>query len=223
MRGSDEFTDLAVLEVEGDGMQAVALGRSQDVRVGDFSVAVGNPFGLAGTFTTGVVSAVDRRGIDDSGLRFIQTDASINQGNSGGPLLNLRGEVIGINRMIFSLNGGSVGIGFAIPTDEALKVVEQLVESGEIARPFLGLEIRPVPAGFADGRGAFVVSVFEQTGAWKAGLRANDIVVKMDNVEIETPGDLVLLVRGKQVGEVVEVEVFRGGQRFKLSVTLSRR
>ncbi|HQX66122.1 MAG TPA: trypsin-like peptidase domain-containing protein, partial [Dokdonella sp.] len=142
--GSDPDTDLTVLQIPADNLQAVPLALSRDLRVGDFVVAIGDPFGLGQTVTSGIVSALDRKGISRGYQNFIQTDAAINPGNSGGALVNLRGELVGINSMIFSPSGASVGIGFAIPSDLAANVMRQLVEYGEVRRGTLGVDTQDI-------------------------------------------------------------------------------
>ncbi|MBI3395057.1 MAG: trypsin-like peptidase domain-containing protein [Spirochaetia bacterium] len=209
VRGTDGYSDLALIDVKGaDNVKSVRIADSDSVHVGDLTVAVGNPMGLEGTFTTGVVSAIRRPSPDGRAGKVIQTDASINVGNSGGPLLNLRGEVIGINFMTISPNGGSVGLGFAIPMNEVRPVIAAVKTSGSVERPFLGIQLVPVPPDIQKERGilqgAFVVSVLEGTGAEKAGIQPNDIVLKADSEAIVGPDDLVNYVIGKKhVGERV--------------------
>lgn len=227
VRGSDEMTDIAVVEIKGvQGLHMVDLGDSDKIKVGDLVCAVGNPFGLDGTFTTGVVSAVGRAGLDRSGLKFIQTDASINPGNSGGPLLNIDGEVIGINRMIVSPSGSSAGIGFSIPINEVKAVIEEIRSNGTVIRPFLGVGVATLPDELkksAGGFGLFVTSVQSGTGAWKAGLEPNDIILRIDGKDLKLPEELVNYVLKRKVGDRVILEVLRGKERQKLSVELGKR
>ncbi len=224
VRGVDKVTDIALIEVKGAGVKALQLGDSDAVEVGDFAIAVGNPFGLDGTFTTGVVSAVGRADIDASGGKFIQTDASINQGNSGGPLLNLEGQVIGINRMIFSPTGGSVGIGFAIPINEARDVIEQIKKNGSVERPMLGIRISNIPEDrktVSKGQGVFVHEVINGTGAATAGIKPEDIILKIDGNAVNQPEELVRYIRKRKVGDRVILEILRGSQTSSVSVQLN--
>ena len=224
VRGSDKVTDIALIQVKGGGLPPISLGDSNAVSVGDFAIAVGNPFGLDGTFTTGVVSAVGRAGIDASGGKFIKTDASINQGNSGGPLLNLEGQVIGINRMIFSPTGGSVGIGFAIPINEARDVIRQIKETGTVERPMLGIRISNLPEDrrtVSNGKGIYVHEVINGTGAAKAGVQPDDIILKVDGKITNRPEDLVRYIRTKKIGDRVILEILRDGRTRQVSIRLS--
>lgn len=226
VRGTDDLTDIAVIEIsDGKQLRAIRIGNSDTLHVGDFTVAVGNPFGLDGTFTSGIVSAVGRVGLDSSGLKFIQTDASINQGNSGGPLLNISGEVIGINRMIVSPTGGSVGIGFAIPINEVSNIIGQIQEKGSVERPMLGISIAPIPqdGNFKGVKGLFVTGVHSGTGAWDAGIVPNDIVISVDGKEMTDPSELVTYVLGKKVGDRIILEILRENKKMKVSVRLGKR
>src|SRR2546427_1980395 len=204
--GRDPKTDLALLKVEATGLPTIALGDSSELKVGEPVMAIGNPFGLEQTVTTGIVSATGRvigQGPYDD---FIQTDASINPGNSGGPLINARGQAIGINTAIFSQTGGSVGIGFAIPTSLAKSIVSQLADSGKVTRGWLGVGIQPVTPDIAKsfGRtettGALVSSVSEGSPAEKAGLKAGDIITEYDGRKAERGSDLPRAVPGTPVG-----------------------
>lgn len=225
VRGTDKVTDIALIQVtDHSGLKPVRLGDSDSLSVGDFAIAVGNPFGLDGTFTTGVISAVGRAGVDANGGKFIQTDASINQGNSGGPLLNLDGEVIGINRMIFSPSGGSVGIGFAIPINEARDVISQIRETGSVVRPMLGIRISNLPEdrqAVSKGKGIYVHEVINGTGAAKAGVRPDDIILKVDGKDVNKPEDLVRYVRKKKIGDRVTLDILRDERTRSVSVLLT--
>ncbi|MCB1171544.1 MAG: trypsin-like peptidase domain-containing protein [Leptospiraceae bacterium] len=227
VRGSDPLTDIALIRVQGAGsLDSLKLGDSDRVRVGDWAIALGNPFGLDGSFTIGVISAVGRVGLDASGLNFIQTDASINQGNSGGPLLNLEGEVIGINRMILSPSGGSVGIGFAIPTNEVRYVIEEIRRNGHVDRGLLGVAVDVLPAKmrkFTNGRGVLVTGVKPGTGADLAGIKKGDIILRVDGKTVLYPGELVGLISRRKPGDKVEVEIIRNYKTLEFSVTLGRR
>jgi len=225
--GADKLTDIALIKIKKiRNLRATKFGNSDNVHVGDFAIAVGNPFGLDGTFTTGVISAVGRAGLDNSGGKFIQTDASINQGNSGGPLLNLEGKVIGINRMIFSPSGGSVGIGFAIPINEAQAIIKQINEKGEVIRPFLGIEISMLPEDrkkASNGKGIYVRGVLDGSGAHKAGIVPDDIILTVDNKNLEKPDDLIGYIRTKKVGDRVTLKILRNNRRKLVSARLGKR
>ncbi len=223
VRGRDELMDITLVRIEPFlGIRALRLGDSRSLRVGDLCIAVGNPFGFDGSFTTGVVSALDRGGLDGSGLRYIQTDASVNHGNSGGPLLNLRGEVVGINRMIVSPYGGSVGISFAIPINQVRSVIAQIRERGEAEHPMLGVRIAP-PDGRTQLPGLPVEMVVEGSGAWKAGLIKGDVILTVDSRVMKSFDDLISYVMTKRIGDVVLMEVLRGQNRRTLRVKLTKR
>jgi len=224
--GRDEKTDIAVLKVDPDGtpLQAVPLGDSRKTRIGDWVIAIGNPFGLGGTVTAGIVSA---RGRDIGQGRyddFIQTDASINRGNSGGPMFNMDGEVIGINTAIFSPTGGSVGIGFAVPTSLAGKVIDQLIEFGRTRRGWIGVRIQPVTEDIAESlslpepRGALVAAVTETGPAEGAGMRAGDVILEFDGKPIQDPRALVRIVGDTDVGADTPVSVWRNGEAVDLTI-----
>jgi serine protease Do len=227
--GKDPKVDVAVLKVESDKpLKTVKFGDSDKMRVGDGVMAVGNPFGLGETVTAGIISArnrnIDNGPYDD----FLQTDASINKGNSGGPLFNLQGEVIGINTAILSPSGGSIGIGFATPSASVMPVIDQLQRFHETRRGWLGVRIQPVDDAIADSlglksaRGALVAGVDEHGPAKPAGLIAGDVIVKFDGKEIKESRDLPRLVAGLPVGKEVEVDVVRNGQEIAKTVTLGR-
>jgi serine protease Do len=227
--GKDAKVDVAVLKVESDKpLKTVKFGDSDKVRVGDGVMAVGNPFGLGETVTAGILSARNRN--IDSGPYddFLQTDASINKGNSGGPLFNLQGEVIGINTAILSPSGGSIGIGFATPSDTVMPVIEQLEKFGETHRGWLGVRIQPVDDGIAESlglgtaRGALVAGIDERGPAKPAGLMAGDVIVKFDGKDIKESRDLPRLVASMAVGKQVDVVIMRKGQELTKTVTLGR-
>ena len=227
--GADSKTDLAVLKVEPvKPLTEVPWGQSDKMRIGDWVMAIGNPFGLGGTVTVGIISA---RGRDiNSGPydNFIQTDAAINRGNSGGPLFNMNGEVIGINTAIISPSGGSIGIGFAVPTELAVNVIDQLREFGETRRGWLGVQIQLVSEeiaeslGLKDAKGALVGDVFKDGPADKAGIQSGDIVLSFDGKEIETMRDLPKIVADTPVGEKVDVVLFRKGEQQTVQVEVGR-
>ena len=213
--GADPYADIAVLKINSkDIFKPVKFGDSDKARVGDWVVAIGNPFGLGGTVTSGIVSARNRdinlTRYDD----FIQTDASINQGNSGGPLFNLAGDVIGVNTAILG-QGGSIGIGFAIPANAASDVINQLIKYGETRRGWLGVRIQEVTKEIAEveglktTQGALIASVGEKSPADKAGLKAGDIILKFDGKKIETMRTLPKLVSRTDVGKSVKLEIWR--------------
>ena len=228
--GADPYMDIAVLKMETkDKFQTVKFGDSDTARVGDWAVAIGNPFGLGGTVTAGIVSARNRdinlTRYDD----FIQTDASINQGNSGGPLFNLKGEVIGINTAIIAPGqSGSIGIGFAIPANAASNVIDQLIEFGETKRGWLGVRIQEVTKEIADVEklkkpaGALVASVRQNSPADKAGIKAGDIILEFDGKKIDTMRTLPKVVANTKVGKSVELKIWRNKKSISKRLILGR-
>lgn len=227
--GTDPLTDIALLDIEGDDHPTVPFGSSEAMRVGDEVIAMGNPFGLGGTVTTGIVSAKDRDIQSGPFDAFIQTDAAINRGNSGGPLFNNQGEVIGVNTAIFSPNGASAGIGFAVPSDLVASVIEDLKDDGQIDRGWLGVQIKPVSEevasvlGLTAGQGTMVERVMPGTPAEKAGLQAGDIVLSFDGTKIEDARDLTRAVAGTAPDTASKIEVLRKGEHLTLDVTLANR
>lgn len=225
--GSDQRTDLALIKIEPSSpLTAIPLGDSEALQVGDWVMAIGNPFGLEQTVTVGIVSAKGRvigAGPYDD---FIQTDASINPGNSGGPLLNLRGEVVGINSAIFSRGGGNIGIGFAIPIGQARSIIAQLRESGKVTRGWLGVMIQPVTKELADSfglkepKGALIAEVTEGGPAQRSGLERGDVITAFNGQTINDSRDLPALVANARVGSEAEVKLLRGGQEKDVSVKL---
>jgi serine protease Do len=223
--GSDRRTDVAVVKIDATGLPAVKLGDATRVRVGEWVMAIGSPFGLENTVTAGIVSAKQR----DTGdyLPFIQTDVAINPGNSGGPLINMRGEVIGINSQIYSRSGGFQGISFAIPIDEAVRVADQLRSSGRVTRGRIGVQIDQVNKEVAEAiglgrpQGALVRGVEAGAPAEKAGIEAGDIILKFDGKAIEKSSDLPRLVGNTKPGSRASVTVFRRGSQRELSVTVA--
>tara|TARA_B100000686_G_scaffold206902_1_gene213813 strand:- start:3328 stop:4728 length:1401 start_codon:yes stop_codon:yes gene_type:complete len=228
--GSDPYMDLAVLKIDSsDSFTPVNFGNSDKARVGDWVIAIGNPFGFSGTVTSGIISARNRdinlTRYDD----FIQTDASINQGNSGGPLFNLEGKVIGINTAIIAPGQtGSIGIGFAIPSNAASKVIDQLIKYGETRRGWLGVRIQEVTKeiaeveGLKEPKGALVASVSEDSPADKAGLKAGDIILEFDGKKINTMRILPKEVGNTEVGKQVVVKVWRNKKIISKKLTLGR-
>jgi serine protease Do len=229
--GKDPDSDLAVLKINArSDLPFVRFGDSEAARVGDWVIAIGNPFGLGGTVTTGIVSAINRNtgqgGAYDS---FIQTDASINSGNSGGPMFDLNGNVIGINNAIISPTGGNVGIGFAIPAEVAAPIVAKLRAGQSIERGYLGVQISPMNEDLADSlgvdknRGEFVERVEPGEAAEKAGLKAGDVVVKVNGLDVTPDRNLSSIVANAGVGQNVPIELIRDGKRIKLNAVLGRR
>ncbi len=227
--GRDPLTDLAVLKIEATGLPFVQFGNSEAVRVGDWSIAIGNPFGLGGTVTAGIISALHRDIGSGQYDRYIQTDASINQGNSGGPLFDLAGNVIGINTAIFSPTGGNVGLGFAIPAELAKPVVDQLKATGAVKRGYLGVAIQRLSADIAAGlglpkdKGEIVASV-EPTGpAARAGVRQGDVIVTVAGREVNFDNSLSYIVATTPIGSTIPIEMIREGKRLKVNAIIVQR
>jgi len=229
VQGRDEKTDIALLKVETDEvLPYVQFGNSDEAEVGDWVVAVGNPFGLGGTVTAGILWArgrdIQAGPFDD----FLQVDAPINRGNSGGPLFDSEGRVIGINTAIYSPSGGSVGIGFAIPSELAMSIVDQLKDSGSVERGWLGVEYQPVTEAVAaslglDGtQGALVASVVEGGPAEKAGVKMGDVILSLDGRPLNDPKDLPRLVANTKAGSDVALTVLRNGKQKKINVEIGR-
>jgi serine protease Do len=223
--GADKRSDVAVVKIEATGLPSVKIGDITRLKVGEWVMAIGSPFGLENTVTAGIVSAKQR----DTGdyLPFIQTDVAINPGNSGGPLINLRGEVVGINSQIYSRSGTFAGISFAIPIDEAIRVAEQLRTSGRVIRGRIGVTIGPVTKDVAEaiglGRptGALVQSVEDGGPAQKAGVEAGDIITKVDGRPVDKSGDLPRIIGSTKPGTKASMQVFRRGNMRELSVTVA--
>jgi serine protease Do len=223
--GSDKRSDVALVKIEASGLPAIRVGDVGRLRVGEWVMAIGSPFGLENTVTAGIVSAKQR----DTGdyLPFIQTDVAINPGNSGGPLINMRGEVVGINSQIYSRSGGFMGISFAIPMDEAVRVVEQLRTQGRVSRGRIGVQIGAVSKevaeslGLPKAQGALVTGVEAGAPADKAGVEAGDIIVKFDGKTIEKSGDLPRIVGSIKPGTKSMMTVFRRGAMKEFSVTVA--
>ncbi len=224
--GSDELMDIALLKINApkSAIQPIVLGDSDKVKVGNWAIAIGAPLGFEQSFTVGVVSAVQRGGLDNSGLSYIQTDAAINQGNSGGPLLNINGQVIGINRMIASQSGGSVGIGFAIPINEAKRIAEELTKHGKVVRPWIGVALDSVSEeeqqelGLKSSEGALVRQIVQGSPADKAGLRIMDVIIEMGGQKISGPQDVIDFVRKATIGKRVELKLIRNQSELKASI-----
>jgi serine protease Do len=228
--GSDAASDLAVLKISrSEPFPYVHFGDSAHARVGDWVIAIGNPFGLGGTVTSGIVSAVLRNTGGGAYDRFIQTDASINRGNSGGPLFDMQGDVIGINNAIYSPSGGSVGIGFAIPADVAAPIVQKLIRGEEIVRGYIGVRIQDMnddlaaALGIPANRGTFIQSVQPGEPADRAGLQAGDVVLSVDNQPVTRDQSLSYLVANIAPGRRINLDVLRNGRHVTIPVTVSRR
>ncbi|MBT8139051.1 MAG: DegQ family serine endoprotease [Gammaproteobacteria bacterium] len=229
--GSDPEVDIAVLKIDAKDLVALPIADSDHLQQGDFVIAIGNPFGLQNTVTSGVVSALGRSGLGIEGYEnFIQTDASINPGNSGGALVNLHGELVGINTAIIAPAGGNVGIGLAIPVNMASHSVEQILEHGEVRRGQLGVVIQGLNAEMAeafkldrDQRGVVIAQVQEGSAAEKAGLKADDIVVAVDGKTIESAGQLRNAVGARRVGDKLKLTVLREGKTRQIKVRVGER
>ena len=228
--GADTATDIAVVKIDAGGtLPTVAFGDSTKLKVGQDVVAIGNPFGLGNSVTSGIVSALGRDINSGPFDNYIQTDAAINKGNSGGPLFDTDGEVVGINTAIFSPTGGSVGIGFAVPSETAAKVVAELASGGKVERGFLGVQIQPVTddiaaaLGFDKARGVLVSDVTADTPAAKAGITRGDIVVSVDGTEVNAPRDLTRMIATDAPGATVKLGLLRAGKPVDATVTLAAR
>ncbi|MCF2947606.1 DegQ family serine endoprotease [Paraglaciecola aquimarina] len=225
--GADAQSDIALLKIEPENLTAVPLADSDALRVGDFVVAIGNPFGLSQTVTSGIVSALGRSGLNIGGYEdFIQTDAAINRGNSGGALVSLRGELVGINTAIFGPNGGNVGIGFAIPSNMMKSLVDQIIEFGEVRRGLLGVTGQDIDSGLSEAmnlkvsKGAFVLEVSADSAAEKSGIQAGDIITEMNGKEIDSFQELRAKIGSIGAGSEVELTLLRKGKRKTIEVTL---
>jgi len=225
--GKDDKVDLAVLKVEtDDDLPFVSFGDDSTSRVGDWVLAIGNPFGLGGTVTAGIISARNRNIQSGPYDQYIQTDASINRGNSGGPMFNMDGEVIGINTAIYSQSGGNIGIGFAVPSTQAQIIINQLREFGRTKRGRIGVTIRDVnddiaeSLGLENSNGAMVNSVLDDSPSSKAGVEFGDIIVEFNGTEIEEVRDLTTIVANTEIGKTVEMVVLRKGKRVTLEITI---
>jgi Do/DeqQ family serine protease len=225
--GLDEGSDLALLQVQGDNLTSIPFGDSSALRVGDYVVAIGNPFGFSNTVTSGIVSALGRSGLNaDAFEDFIQTDASINPGNSGGALVNLNGELVGINSAIISRAGGNVGIGFAIPVNMARSVMEQLAATGTVRRGLLGVRIQDVTPeiaatlGLPGNSGALVSEVTAESAAERAGIRIEDVIVTINGMRLRGSGSLKNAIGLLPPGEQVAVGLIRDGQELTLTAVL---
>jgi len=227
--GSDPATDIAVIKVEAEGLVEMPIGDSTSVRVGDFVIAIGNPFGLSHTVTSGIISALGRSGINRDGYEdFIQTDASINPGNSGGALVNMNGELIGINSAIISRSGGNVGIGFAVPTEIASSIMRQILDFGEIRRGLLGVNIQTIDAEAAEAlgndidSGALITLIQAESAAENAGLQVGDIIVEINDKKITDASELRNRIGLLRSGDEVRIKYVRDNEMLMTSAELGR-
>jgi serine protease Do len=227
--GTDQRSDLALLRVDADGLPFLRLGKSQDLKVGQWVLAIGSPFGLDYSVTAGIVSAKGRSLPTESGenyVPFIQTDVAINPGNSGGPLFNLRGEVVGVNSQIFTRSGGSIGLSFAIPSKVVTNIIKQLRSNGVVVRGWLGVSIQNVDRTLAESfgldrpRGALIAQVGDDTPAERAGLEAGDIIVAVDDAQIDVSADLPHVIGLLAPGDEVDVRVIREGVEAEIEVVI---
>nr|WP_253201173.1 Do family serine endopeptidase [Sphingomonas quercus] len=228
--GKDPASDLALLKIDAQNLPFVQFGDSTRTRVGDWVVAIGNPFALGGTVTAGIVSAIHRN-IGQGGAydRYIQTDAAINQGNSGGPMFDLRGNVVGINTAIFSPTGGNVGIGFAIPAEQAKPVIDALMKGGKVRRGYLGVGIQPMTddlatsLGLPKNRGEIVSRVEPGYAAARAGIQQGDVIMKVNGVEVTPDETLSYIVANVTVGSRIPIELIRNGKTISVTATVGER
>ena len=227
--GSDPATDIAVLKVEAENLTDIEIGDSDQVEVGDFVIAIGNPFGLGNTVTSGIVNALGRTGISSSGYEdFIQTDASINPGNSGGALVNMQGELVGINSAIISRSGGNVGIGFAVPSEIAQSIMSQLLDFGEVRRGLLGVSIHTIDEenaeilGVDSKSGAMITAIEPGSAAEEAGLRVEDIIIRVNDERISNARDLQNAIGLKGSGERVTIEFIRQSTKLETNAVLGQ-
>lgn len=231
--GSDPETDVALIKIEANGLKSLRLGDSDKIKIGEWVIAIGNPFGLSHTVTAGIISAKGRSRLESGSIvdyqDFIQTDAAINPGNSGGPLLNLNGEVIGMNTAIYTRSGGYMGIGFAIPINMIKYLVSQIKEKGTVERGFLGVYIQDVSPDVAkwldlkDGKGALVAQVQKDSPAEKAGLKEGDVIVEFNGVPVEDAGSFRARVASTKPGTRVKLMVIRNGERKEIEVEIGKR
>ncbi len=227
--GVDPDTDIAILKINADNLPVISLGDSSEVQVGDLVIAVGNPYGLSGTYTTGVVSAVGRPGLVSGFQRFIQTDAAINPGNSGGPLVNIKGQVIAINTAIQSQTGGFQGIGYSVPINIVKNIANQIIDHGKVERGYLGINITPIDSvtrklfGLADNEGVMVSKIENGSPAEKAGLKKGDIILSINGNPVNTPDELQADVGGETPGATIKIQVLRDKKRTEFSIKLMER
>jgi serine protease DegQ len=228
--GSDPETDLAVLRVDAHGLHAITFGSSDALRVGDVVLAIGNPFGVGQTVTSGIVSALGRSGLRINTFEnFIQTDAAINPGNSGGPLVDSHGDLIGINTAIYSRGGGSIGIGFAIPASTAKMVLEQIVKTGSVTRGWIGVEVQEITAGLADSfklgetKGVIIAGVLRGGPADKAGVKPGDVLLQVGDKPVAGTPSMLNVVAGLTPGSRATLKLRRAGKDISLEVVVGTR
>jgi serine protease DegQ len=228
--GNDPDTDLAVLRVDAHGLHAITFGSSDALRVGDVVLAIGNPFGVGQTVTSGIVSALGRSGLQINTFEnFIQTDAAINPGNSGGPLVDARGNLVGINTAIYSRNGGSIGIGFAIPVSTAKMVLEQIVRTGTVTRGWIGVEVQSITQGLADSfnleesKGVIIAGVLRGGPADKAGVKPGDVLLAVGDKQVVGTPNMLNVVAALAPGSHASLTLRRGGKKLKLEVVVGTR
>ena len=228
--GNDPETDLAVLRVNADNLPAITFGSSDALKVGDVVLAIGNPFGVGQTVTGGIVSALGRTGLGINTFEnFIQTDAAINPGNSGGALVDVGGNLVGINTAIFSRSGGSMGIGFAIPVSTAQMVLEQIVKSGSVTRGWIGVEVQEITAAVAESfrlrstQGALIATVLRGGPADKAGVKPGDVLVEVEGRPVPDPSTMLNLVAALAPGNVARMKLQRAGRDVDAAITVGRR
>jgi Do/DeqQ family serine protease len=228
--GVDPETDLAVLRVSAEGLPAITFGRSESLRIGDPVLAIGNPFGVGQTVTSGIVSALGRSGLHINTFEnFIQTDAAINPGNSGGALVDAKGDLVGINTAIYSRSGGSMGIGFAIPVSTAKMVLDQIVKSGTVTRGWIGVEVQEITPALAesfklgDARGAIIAGVLRGGPADRAGVKPGDVLTAINGAPVSDPQAMLNLVAALQPGSSARMALQRQAQALEVEVTVGRR
>ena len=226
--GSDERSDIALLKIDADSLPVVKIGDSENLKVGEWAMAIGSPFGFDHSVSVGVVSAIGRNNLPNSNyVPFIQTDVAINPGNSGGPLFNLKGEVIGINSQIYTRTGGFMGLSFAIPINVAMNVVKQIKKDGHVTRGWLGVLIQEVNRELAESfgmdspRGAAVLQVIDDSPADRAGFKVGDVIVKFGDKEIYRSSDLPLAVGTTEIGKTIRVQIIREGRKKSLRVKIA--
>ncbi len=229
--GSDQMIDIALLKIDGKGdkFKPVHMGDSDSVRIGDLAIALGNPFGLEKTYTFGIISATGRKQLDQMGNAHIQTDASINQGNSGGPLINIDGEVIGVNRAIYSQTGGNIGIGFALPINVARDTLIELQKNGKVRRGYIGVQISPLTEEFAkelglkNTEGALVGAVVEDGPSAKAGLELKDVIIAVEDQPVKDYKDLLKHISRSKIGTNIKITIWRDKSKRNLWITVTER
>lgn len=222
--GSDERTDIALLKVKANNLPVVTLGQTSKLKVGEWVLAIGSPFGFDATVTQGIVSAKERTLPDDTYVPFIQTDVAINPGNSGGPLFNLAGEVVGINSQIYSRSGGFMGLSFSIPIEVAMNTVEQIKQHGKVVRGYLGVNVQEVTSDLSESfgmdkpKGALVAEVFPDTPAAKAGIKVGDVILSVNGRDIHKSANLPPIIGMSPIGKPVDISLLRQGKQMNISV-----